>query len=111
VDRLNDLIRSGGEWISSVRIENALMCHPAVAEAAVVAVVDVRWQERPLACIVLRTGAEPPSPEELLADLRAHVPSWWLPDRVVFLDALPHTATGKFDKKELRARFSPRPAT
>lgn len=102
VDRTRDLIRSGGEWISSVQLESALMDHPAVAEAAVVAVPDPRWQERPLACVVLRSHADE---ESLLRSLDGRFPSWWLPDRIVFLDALPHTATGKFDKKELRRRF------
>ena len=104
VDRTRDLIRSGGEWISSVQLEHALMDHPAVAEAAVVAVPDARWQERPWACVVLRSG-EAEGPEALLAPLTDRFPSWWVPDRVVFLDAIPRTATGKFDKKTLRERL------
>lgn len=105
VDRIGDLIRSGGEWISSVQLENALMDHPEVAEAAVVAVPDPRWQERPLACVVVTTPDDPPGADELLAPLRERYPSWWLPDRIEFLEVLPRTATGKFDKRALRARF------
>jgi fatty-acyl-CoA synthase len=103
VDRTKDLIRSGGEWISSVQLENALMDHPAVSEAAVVAAPDPRWQERPVAFVVLRRGAEPPRRlEDLLDGLRARFPRWWIPDRIERVDELPRTATGKFDKKALR---------
>jgi acyl-CoA synthetase (AMP-forming)/AMP-acid ligase II len=111
VDRTKDLIRSGGEWISSVQLEHALMDHPAVAEAAVVAVPDARWQERPCACVVLRPG-EAEAAEALLAPLAERFPSWWVPDRVVFVDAIPRTATGKFDKRTLRERLrlNPSPA-
>jgi len=104
VDRTKDLIRSGGEWISSVQLEHALMDHPAVAEAAVVAVPDPRWQERPWACVVLRDG-EAVGPDALLAPLAERFPKWWIPDRVVFVDAIPRTATGKFDKRALRDRL------
>jgi fatty-acyl-CoA synthase len=104
VDRTKDLIRSGGEWISSVLLEHALMDHPSVAEAVVVAVPDPRWQERPWACVVLRSG-KAEAAEELLAPLGERFPSWWVPDRVVFVDAIPRTATGKFDKKTLRERL------
>jgi fatty-acyl-CoA synthase len=100
VDRTRDLIRSGGEWISSVQLEHALMDHPSVAEAAVVAVPDARWQERPWACVVLRPGAD--DPDDLLSPLATRFPTWWVPDRVVLLDALPRTSTGKFDKRALR---------
>lgn len=108
VDRTKDLIRSGGEWISSVQLEHALMDHPLVFEAAVVAVPDEKWGERPRAYVVLRAGADPEadlSGEELLDGLRGRFPSWWLPDSVRFLEELPRTATGKFDKKALRARI------
>jgi fatty-acyl-CoA synthase len=101
VDRTKDLIRSGGEWISSVQLENALMDHPDVAEAAVVAVPDPRWQERPWACVVRRPGTFPEA-EALLTPLAERFPSWWVPDRVVFVDSVPRTSTGKFDKKALR---------
>lgn len=103
VDRTKDLIRSGGEWISSVELENALMEHPAVAEAAVVAVPHARWGERPLACVVLRPGVAPQA-EEILEPLRARFPRWWIPDAVHVLDAVPRTSTGKFDKRTLRER-------
>lgn len=106
VDRTKDLVKSGGEWISSVELENELMTHPDVAAAAVVGVLDPKWQERPLACVVPREGARL-EPEELRAFLQGRVPKWWLPDDVVFLDAIPLTATGKFSKKELRDRFAP----
>jgi len=101
VDRTKDLIRSGGEWISSVQLEQVLMDLPSVAEAAVVAVPDEKWGERPWACVVLRSGVEEDR-EALLAPLREAFPTWWVPDEVVFMDSIPHTATGKFDKKVLR---------
>ena len=104
VDRTKDLIRSGGEWISSVQLEHALMDHPAVAEAAVVAVPDPRWGERPLACVALRSGAEATA-QELLESLRGRFPNWWIPDAVRFLDAVPRTSTGKFDKRSLREQM------
>jgi fatty-acyl-CoA synthase len=103
-DREKDLVKSGGEWISSVALENALMGHPDVAEAAVIAVPDERWLERPLAVVVPRDGASPAA-EELIEHLRPSFAAWWLPDRVEFVDALPRTATGKFKKAELRDRF------
>jgi len=104
VDRTKDLIRSGGEWISSVQLEHALMAHPAVVEAAVVAVPDAKWQERPWACVVLQ-GGQPMDPDALLTPLAEEFPQWWLPDRVIVLDAIPRTATGKFDKRALRERL------
>ena len=108
-DREKDLVKSGGEWISSVALENALMGHPDVAEAAVIAVPDTKWGERPLAVVVPRDGASP-TPEELIDHLRPSFASWWLPDAVEFVDAVPRTATGKFKKAELRARFGRPPA-
>jgi fatty-acyl-CoA synthase len=101
-DRTKDLIKSGGEWISSVALEGALMGHPAVAEAAVVAVPHPKWMERPLAAVVLREGRTA-APEELLAYLADRFPRWWLPEDVVFLPAIPRTSTGKFLKSALRA--------
>ncbi|HEX7044694.1 MAG TPA: long-chain fatty acid--CoA ligase [Burkholderiales bacterium] len=105
VDRTKDLIKSGGEWISSVDMENHLMTHPAVAEAAVIAVPDPKWGERPLACVVLKAGAQADA-EELRAHLAAHFAKWQLPDRVEFLDAIPRTSTGKFWKVKLRERYA-----
>ena len=102
VDRTKDLIRSGGEWISSVQLENALMDHPAVSEAAVVAVPHPRWHERPVAYVVLRDGARIDTPQEVLKVLDGRFPAWWVPDRIELLDAIPRTSTGKFDKKVLR---------
>ncbi len=103
-DRAKDLVKSGGEWISSVALENSLMGHPAVLEAAVVAVPHARWQERPLAAVVLRPGKQA-SCEELRAHLAGAFPAWWLPDAIVFVDALPKTGTGKFLKTALREQF------
>ncbi|MEN3357796.1 MAG: hypothetical protein V7637_1778 [Mycobacteriales bacterium] len=105
VDRTKDLIKSGGEWVSSVELENHLMSHPAVAEAAVIAVPHPRWGERPLAAVALRPG-EAASKDELIEFLRPRVARWWLPDDVVFIDEVPKTSVGKFSKKELRARFA-----
>jgi fatty-acyl-CoA synthase len=103
-DRAKDLIKSGGEWISSVALENALMAHPAVAEAAVIAVPDPEWQERPLAAVVLKPG-QTTTTDDLLAHLAQSFPKWWLPDTVAFLDELPKTAVGKFKKGTLREMF------
>ena len=102
-DRLKDVIKSGGEWISSVELENEIMGHSDVLEAAVVAVSDPKWEERPLAAVVRRPGADV-GPDELCAFLAPRVAKWWIPERWVFLDELPKTSVGKFDKKELRAR-------
>jgi fatty-acyl-CoA synthase len=104
VDRTKDLVKSGGEWISSVELENAIMAHPAVVEAAVVGVHHVKWDERPLACVVLVEGATL-TREELRDFLADKVAKWWLPDDVVVIDAVPKTSVGKFDKKVLRERF------
>jgi fatty-acyl-CoA synthase len=102
VDRTKDLIRSGGEWISSVQLENALMGHPAVSEAAVVAVPHPRWNERPFAFVTLRRGRSIERPEDVLQGLEGRFPAWWVPDRVELVEAIPRTSTGKFDKKALR---------
>jgi acyl-CoA synthetase (AMP-forming)/AMP-acid ligase II len=104
-DRSKDLIKSGGEWISSVELENELMAHPDVVEAAVIAKPDERWAERPLCCVVLREGAGV-SPEELLEHLRPRVAKWWLPDEFAFIPEVPKTSVGKFDKKVLRGRLA-----
>ena len=106
-DRVKDLIKSGGEWISSVDMEAALMALPEVAEASVIAVRDPKWQERPMACVVLRPGAEL-STDAVAEHLQAHgFAKWQLPDRIELLDEIPRTSVGKFDKKVLRARFDP----
>jgi len=104
-DRTKDLIKSGGEWISSVDLENALMAHPAVTEAAVIAIPDEKWSERPLACVVLKPGQSAQG-----ADFNAHLlklsfAKWQLPERYEFIDAVPRTSTGKFWKMKLRERF------
>ncbi|HSH91922.1 MAG TPA: long-chain fatty acid--CoA ligase [Ramlibacter sp.] len=104
-DRTKDLIKSGGEWISSVDLENALMAHASVAEAAVIAIPDPKWSERPLACVVLRPGKQA-SPDEFDAHLLKHrFAKWQLPERYEFIDAVPRTSTGKFWKVKLRERF------
>ena len=102
-DRAKDVIKSGGEWISSVDLENTLMGHPSVIEAAVVAVPDDRWDERPLACIVVSPDAAVPTPDELKLFLTDKVAKWWLPERWAFIEEVPKTSVGKFDKKVLRA--------
>jgi fatty-acyl-CoA synthase len=105
-DRTKDLVKSGGEWISSVELEGLLMSHPDVLEAAVVAVAHPKWTERPLACVVPRPEARDRlQPADLIEFLRPRVASWWLPDAVVFIDSVPKTSVGKFDKKVLRERF------
>ncbi len=104
-DRAKDLIKSGGEWISSVALENVAMMHPAVQEAAAIAVRHPRWDERPLMALVLKPGATLTQPE-LAEHLATRVPKWWLPDAVVFVEALPHTATGKLDKRRLREHYA-----
>ncbi len=104
-DRAKDVIKSGGEWISSVELENALMAHPAVLEACVVGVPDQRWDERPLATVVLREGASA-TPEELRDFLAGSVARWQLPERWAFVEAVPKTSVGKFDKKVVRSRYA-----
>ena len=105
-DRSKDVIKSGGEWISSVELENALMAHPAIAEAAVIAVPDAKWDERPLAAVVLREGATATA-DELRAFLAPDFAKWWLPDRFEFIAEIPKTSVGKFRKTELREMFAP----
>jgi fatty-acyl-CoA synthase len=108
-DRAKDLVKSGGEWISTVALENALMGHPAVAEAAVIAVPDEKWSERPLAVVVFREGEEA-SPDELREFLAPNFAKWWLPDRFEIVDEIPKTAVGKFRKTALREQFAQQPA-
>ena len=105
-DRTKDLIKSGGEWISSVDLETTIMGHPKVLEAAVIAVPHEKWQERPLACVVPKPEfAGRLTAEEILAYLTPRVAKWWLPDEITFIEAVPKTSVGKFDKKVLRERF------
>lgn len=104
VDRAKDVIKSGGEWVSSIDLENAALGHPAIAEAAVIGVAHPKWQERPLLIAVLRNG-HTATREEVLEYLAGQVAKWWLPDDVVFVDELPHTATGKVLKLELRKQY------
>jgi len=106
-DRGKDLIKSGGEWISSVELENKIMAHPAVVEAAVIAIPDAKWQERPLACIVLKEEAAGKIGEEDIIDfLKDKVARWWLPDKIIFIGEIPKTSVGKFDKKYMRKQFT-----
>jgi fatty-acyl-CoA synthase len=103
-DRTKDLIKSGGEWISSIDVETMIMGHPKVLEAAVIAVPHPKWVERPLACVVPKPG-ERVTPAEILEFLRPKLARWALPDEVVLIEAVPKTSVGKFDKKVLRERF------
>jgi fatty-acyl-CoA synthase len=106
MDRTKDLIKSGGEWISSIDLENTIMAHPAVLEAAVVGVPHPKWLERPMACVALKPGqAGRISEKDILDFLSARVAKWWLPDRIVFIDAIPKTSVGKFAKNILREKF------
>ena len=104
-DRSKDVIKSGGEWISSVELENEVMAHPDVIEAAVIAVPDDRWSERPLAAVVLEEGSTT-TPDDLVAFLADRVSKWWVPERWSIIDEVPKTSVGKFDKKVLRARYA-----
>ena len=104
-DRSKDVIKSGGEWISSVELENEVMAHPDVVEAAVIAKPDERWAERPLCCVVLCEGATA-SAEDLVEHLRGRVAKWWLPDEFAFIAEVPKTSVGKFDKKVLRGELA-----
>lgn len=103
-DRTKDVIKSGGEWISSIELENATVAHPAIAEAAAIAVPHPKWGERPLLLCLCKPDVVV-SADELLSFMRSRVASWWLPDETVFVEALPHTATGKLNKRELREQY------
>jgi fatty-acyl-CoA synthase len=106
VDRTKDLVKSGGEWISSVELEGLIMGHPKVLEACVIGVPHPKWDERPLACVVTKPDfAGQVTKEEIIDYLRPHVAKWWLPDDVIFVDAIPKTGVGKFDKKVLRSQY------
>jgi fatty-acyl-CoA synthase len=108
-DRTKDLVKSGGEWISSVDLEAVIMAHPQVLEAAVIAVPHPKWQERPLACVVPKPEFRGTlTKEDVLQFLRPRVARWWLPDDVVFIESVPKTSVGKFDKKLLRVQFQNR---
>ena len=103
-DRTKDVIKSGGEWISSIDLENTATDHPKVAESAVIGVYHPQWSERPLLLVQTKEG-ETVTKEEILAWFEGKVAKWWIPDDVVFVDSLPHTATGKIQKFELRQQF------
>jgi len=103
-DRSKDVIKSGGEWISSIEIENLAIGHPKVAEAAVIGVRHPKWDERPLLVLVLKPGASA-TREEIFAFMKGKIAGWWMPDEIVFVDEIPHTATGKIQKTVLRERF------
>ncbi len=104
-DRSKDLVKSGGEWISSVDLENSIMAVPGVAEAAVIAVNHPKWQERPLACVVKKPGAEV-TKEQIYEHLEKQFAKWWMPDDIVFIESVPKTSVGKFNKKVLREQFA-----
>jgi fatty-acyl-CoA synthase len=104
VDRVKDFIKSGGEWISSVEVENLIMGHPGVKEAAVFGVAHPKWLERPVAAVVLRDGIEIDE-AALRAWILERLARWQTPDRIIFLDAIPRTGVGKFLKRELRSRY------
>jgi fatty-acyl-CoA synthase len=103
-DRSKDVIKSGGEWISSITLENIAVSHPDVAEAAVIAARHPKWDERPLLLVVARAGSSL-DPASVLQAYEGKVPKWWLPDAVLVVDELPHTATGKLQKTTLRGRY------
>jgi fatty-acyl-CoA synthase len=103
-DRSKDVIKSGGEWISSIDLENLAVGHPKVAEAAVIGIAHPKWDERPLLVVVLKKG-ETATKDELLGFMQGKIAKWWMPDDVVFVDEIPHTATGKIQKIVLRERF------
>jgi fatty-acyl-CoA synthase len=104
-DRAKDVIKSGGEWISSIDIENIAMGHPSVGEAAVIGVAHPKWDERPLLIVVLKPGAVP-DPASILAFLDGKIAKWWTPDAVAFVAEIPHTSTGKIQKTTLREQFA-----
>ena len=103
-DRTKDVIKSGGEWISSITLENSAVDHPQVAEAAVIGVAHPKWGERPLLIVVRQPGADVDK-SEMLSWFDGKIAKWWIPDDVVFVDELPHTATGKIRKVDLREQF------
>jgi fatty-acyl-CoA synthase len=104
-DRTKDLIKSGGEWISSVELENALVAHPQVKEAAVIAILDEKWGERPLAVVIPASADQPVDRSELINHLAQRFVKIWLPEKVVFVKEIPKTSVGKIDKKVIRQRY------
>ena len=103
-DRSKDVIKSGGEWISSIEVENLAVGYPKIAEAAVIGIRHPKWDERPLLVVVLKKG-ETAGKEDILGFMRGKIANWWMPDDVVFVDEIPHTATGKIQKTTLREQF------
>jgi fatty-acyl-CoA synthase len=103
-DRAKDVIKSGGEWISSIAIENIAVCHPSVAEAAVIGIAHPKWGERPLLIATLKSGSRA-SRDDILQYLEGKIAKWWMPDDVIFAAEIPHTATGKIQKTTLRERY------
>jgi fatty-acyl-CoA synthase len=103
-DRAKDVIKSGGEWISSLDVENQIMAHPDVAEATVVGLAHPKWQERPVAFVVKREGSDVSS-QSIKDYIAPRIAAWWMPDEVVFIEEIPKTGTGKFDKKVVRAEY------
>jgi fatty-acyl-CoA synthase len=108
-DRAKDVIKSGGEWISTIELENLAVGHPDVAEAAVIGVADPKWDERPLLIVVCKPGRSP-TREALIGHFEGKVAKWWIPDDVAFVEEIPHTATGKISKTRLREMFRDRVA-
>ncbi len=104
-DRSKDVIKSGGEWISSVELENALIGHPSIYEAAVIGVPDDKWQERPLALVVVHPGSEV-NIDQLQVFISQKVAKWWIPERWCFVADIPRTSVGKYDKKAIRAKHA-----
>jgi fatty-acyl-CoA synthase len=105
-DRTKDLVKSGGEWISSLALETALVAHPSIVEAAVIAIPDEQWGERPMGVVVLTEGTDSLSDGELREFLAPQFAKFWLPEKFVFIDQIPKTSVGKYDKKVLRKRFA-----
>ena len=104
-DRSKDVIKSGGEWISTIDLENLAVGHPDVQEAAVIGIVHPKWDERPLLICIRKEGSDP-SKDEILEFMAGKIARWWMPDDVAFVDEIPHTATGKIQKTELRKQFA-----
>ena len=104
-DRFKDVIKSGGEWISSIDLENAIMAHPKVVEASVAGIYHPKWEERPLALVILGKNAEEVKEKDILDFIKPKFAKWQLPDRVLFVDEIPKTSVGKFSKKDIREKY------